>query len=158
MGVEGVHGAVYIPAQLNHLSSPLLTSPARSACVRQPVARRTSIMMKQCALLLLACVYAHAVPLEAGTKPGSCQDAVALGAAGQALDKINKDRTEGYVFGLHRLSNVNQMEHVSSVASMFFTVTLHAWYYAKLKRGNYLATVLKKNPVTYSVCKCNVFQ
>lgn len=69
--------------------------------------------MKQCVLLLLTIACAHGAPVDVLT-PGSCKDAVALGAAGQALNKINADRSEGYIFGLHRLSNVHQMTHVSN--------------------------------------------
>lgn len=69
--------------------------------------------MKQFLLLLLAIVCAHAAPVDVLT-PASCKDAIALGAAQQALNKINADRHEGYIFGLHRLSNVHEMKHVSS--------------------------------------------
>lgn len=49
---------------------------------------------------------------------GSCEDPQAKGAAQLALAKINRDRKEGYVFGLHRLSNVHMFKHVSPVAEL----------------------------------------
>ncbi|XP_029564025.1 fetuin B [Salmo trutta] len=116
-------------------------------------------MMKQCALLLLACVYAHAVPLEAGTKPGSCQDAVALGAAGQALDKINKDRTEGYVFGLHRLSNVNQMEHGETGVVFYLTMDVLETDCHVVSKKNAKDCVVPKaeNTPVYGQCKAVIY-
>ncbi|KAJ8010890.1 hypothetical protein DPEC_G00079840 [Dallia pectoralis] len=51
--------------------------------------------------------------------PGSCRDTVVLAAVEQAIDKLNKDRVEGYIFGLHRLRNVNQMEH-GNVGMVFY--------------------------------------
>ncbi|XP_071010947.1 fetuin B isoform X2 [Oncorhynchus clarkii lewisi] len=116
-------------------------------------------MMKQCALLLLACVYVHAAPLEAGMKPGSCQDAVALGAAGQALDKINKDRTEGYVFGLHRLSNVNQMEHGETGVVFYLTMdVLETDCHVVSKKNAKDCEVPKaENTPVYGQCKAVIY-
>lgn len=74
--------------------------------------------MKHCALLalllLLGCVHVRAAPVEQDNrKQGSCEDAVAKSAAELALTRINQDRKEGYVFALHRLSNVHMTKHVS---------------------------------------------
>lgn len=74
--------------------------------------RDRSSTMKQCLLLLLAVACVHAAPVDVLT-PASCKAPLALGAAEQALNKINADRREGYIFGLHRLSNVHEMKHVS---------------------------------------------
>lgn len=68
--------------------------------------------MKIHALLLLLCVCAHGAPKERPT-PGSCKDPEALGAAKLAMDRINKDRRQGYVLTLNRLCNVNEVQHVS---------------------------------------------
>lgn len=66
--------------------------------------------MKQCMLLLLAFVCVHGAP--AGVlPPSSCKDATTV--AEEATDKINHDRTTGYVFSLERISNVHQIRHVS---------------------------------------------
>lgn len=79
--------------------------------------------MKYCALLallLLALGCVRAAPVEGdGRVEGSCDDPVALGAAEQALIKINQDRKEGYVFALHRLANVHFNTHVSCDTSHF---------------------------------------
>lgn len=74
--------------------------------------------MKYCALLALllalGCVHVRAAPVEGdGRVEGSCEDPVALGAAEQALIKINQDRQEGYVFALRRLADVHFNTHVS---------------------------------------------
>lgn len=72
--------------------------------------------MKTCVLLSLLLVLgcARGVPVKpAAMEQGSCEDASAKGAAGLALTKINQDRQEGYIFSLHRLSNVHTTKHVS---------------------------------------------
>lgn len=76
--------------------------------------------MKQCVLLslllVLGCTHIHGAPVEVtGLEAGSCEDPQAKGAAQLALSKINHDRKEGYVFGLHRLSNVHMTKNVSPV-------------------------------------------
>lgn len=77
-----------------------------------------SLTMKNCALLALllalGCVHIRAAPVEGdGREEGPCDEPAALGAAEQALIKINQDRQEGYVFALQRLSNVHFSRHVS---------------------------------------------
>jgi len=63
-------------------------------------------------VLALGCVHVHGAPVEqAGMEEGSCEDAFAVSAARQALTKINQNREEGYLFSLHRLSNVHMMKH-----------------------------------------------
>lgn len=74
--------------------------------------------MKHCVLLslllVLGCVHIHSAPVEHGDlEQGSCEDASASAAARLALTKINQDRKEGYIFSLHRLSNVHTTKHVS---------------------------------------------
>lgn len=65
-------------------------------------------------LLALGCMHVHGAPVDqAGMQPWSCEDAQAKGAAGLALNKINQDRQEGYILGLHRLSNVHITKQVS---------------------------------------------
>lgn len=80
--------------------------------------------MKHCVLLslllALGCVQIHGAPVEQdGMEQGSCEDASAKGAAELALTKINQDRKEGYIFSLHRLSNVHMKKHVSHVTEIF---------------------------------------
>uniref|UniRef100_A0A3B4BMC5 Cystatin domain-containing protein n=1 Tax=Periophthalmus magnuspinnatus TaxID=409849 RepID=A0A3B4BMC5_9GOBI len=63
--------------------------------------------MKSCILLLLVFFGSSwGAPVEQeGLEEASCTDPVVLGAARQAMDKINKDRTEGYVYSLRDLAN-----------------------------------------------------
>lgn len=79
--------------------------------------------MKQCVLLLLllvlGCTHIRSAPVEVtGLEAGSCEDPQAKGAAQLALSKINNDRKEGYIFGLHRLSNVHMTKNVSLVLNV----------------------------------------
>ena len=74
--------------------------------------------MKHCVLLslllALGCMHVRGAPVEqGGLEQASCEDASVKGAAGLALTKINKDRQEGYIFALHRLSNAHMQKHVS---------------------------------------------
>lgn len=70
-------------------------------------------------LLALGCTHILSAPVEdTGIEAGSCEDPQAKGAAQLALAKINQDRKEGYIFGLHRLSNVHILKHVSPVAEL----------------------------------------
>lgn len=73
--------------------------------------------MKHCVLLslllALGCMNIRAAPVNDAMVEGSCEDASAIGAAKEALTKINRDRKEGYIFSLRRLSNVHMKEHVS---------------------------------------------
>ncbi|KAL1250822.1 hypothetical protein QQF64_018618 [Cirrhinus molitorella] len=77
--------------------------------------------MKQCVVLMMAFLCVHGAPVDVLT-PGSCQDAVASGAAAEAMNKINLDRTEGYVFSLDRLSNVHYMKHGESGIVFYLTL------------------------------------
>ncbi|XP_068446225.1 fetuin-B-like [Clinocottus analis] len=72
-------------------------------------------------LLALWCVPGAPVA-QGGMNEGSCEDASAMAAAGLALSEINLDRTEGYVFALHRLSNVHTAQHGEN--GMVFYLTL----------------------------------
>ncbi|KAL1022865.1 hypothetical protein UPYG_G00033480 [Umbra pygmaea] len=116
-------------------------------------------MMKECALFLLACVYAHAAPLETNTKPGSCTDALALGAAGQALDKINLDRTEGYIFALHRLSNVHEMNHGENGIVFYLTMDVLETKCHVLSRKNAKDCEVRptSNTPVYGQCKAAIY-
>ncbi len=90
--------------------------------------------MKQCVVLMMAFLCIHGAPVDVLT-PGSCQDAVANGAAAESMNKINLDRTEGYVFSLDRLSNVHYMKHVSHVqVLMFLWIILHSKLTFTIKR------------------------
>lgn len=79
--------------------------------------------MRDCVLLSLllavGCMNIRAAPMETDAmEEGSCEDASAMGAAKEALTKINHDRKEGYVFSLRRLSNVHMKKHVSHTTQL----------------------------------------
>ncbi|KAI7789580.1 fetuin-B [Triplophysa rosa] len=77
--------------------------------------------MKQCVILMMVTLCVRGAPVDPLT-PGSCQDAAANGAAAEALNKINLDRTEGYVFSMDRLSNVHYMKHGETGVVFYLTL------------------------------------
>ncbi|XP_071369297.1 fetuin B [Centroberyx affinis] len=120
--------------------------------------------MKHGALLMLllvaGCVCVHAAPVEqGGMEPGSCKDASALGAAGRALTKINQDRQEGYVFQLHRLSNVNMMTHGETGVVFYLTldvVETNCHVLSRKEAKDCQARPLEDTPV-YGQCKAAIY-
>ncbi|KAI1891572.1 hypothetical protein AGOR_G00145170 [Albula goreensis] len=64
--------------------------------------------MKLCALLLLVCLY----PAWALTPQPSlgCEDPANLMVAREAVDKINADRQEGYLFSFNLINDLTQSE------------------------------------------------
>ncbi|MCI4383565.1 hypothetical protein PGIGA_G00027890 [Pangasianodon gigas] len=79
--------------------------------------------MKQCMLLLLAFVCIHGAPVGV-LPPSSCNDATTAFVAGEAIDKINQDRTTGYVFSLERVSNVHQTRHGETGVVFYLTIDI----------------------------------
>ena len=95
--------------------------------------------MKHCVLLslLLALGCVRAAPVETvGIEEGSCEDASAKRAAGLAITKINQDRQEGYIFALHRLSNVHMTKHVSPYEDIISEVNRKLYYQAVFNGQN----------------------
>ncbi|XP_054458650.1 histidine-rich glycoprotein-like [Anoplopoma fimbria] len=83
--------------------------------------------MKHCVLLslllALGCAHVQGAPVAPdGMEQGSCEDATAMAAAGLALTKINQDRQEGYVFALHRLSNMHMAKHGETGVVFYLTL------------------------------------
>ncbi|KAJ8279616.1 hypothetical protein COCON_G00066820 [Conger conger] len=62
-------------------------------------------------LLLLAFVCINGAPVNSSLEPGNCQDPFTQSAAEQALDRINRDRRQGYVFAPHRLNSAHHTKH-----------------------------------------------
>ncbi|XP_062306222.1 fetuin B [Osmerus eperlanus] len=115
--------------------------------------------MKQCFVLLLACVCTHGAPLDPGLTPGSCQDASALGAAGLALTKINEDRKEGFVYSLHRLSNVHQMQHAETGTVFYLTLDVletNCHVFSMKDWRSCAAREISNRPV-YGQCKATIY-
>ncbi|XP_077440940.1 fetuin B [Vanacampus margaritifer] len=83
--------------------------------------------MKTCllfsVLLALCRVHVQGAPVDPDAMAmESCEDALALGAASEALSKINQDRQEGYVFSLHRLSNAHSTKHGETGIVFYLTL------------------------------------
>ncbi|XP_030289807.1 fetuin B isoform X2 [Sparus aurata] len=111
-------------------------------------------------LLALGCMHVHGAPVEQdGMQQGSCEDAQAKGAAQQALNKINQDRQEGYVLGLHRLSNVHITKHDENGAVFYLTLDVVETNCSVLSRKDYKsceARPVHDTPV-YGQCKAAIF-
>lgn len=97
-------------------------------CLRETDGESSQAFTMKCCVLLsmllaLGCVHVYGAPVEQdGMEQGSCTDAQALGAAGQAMTKINQDRHEGYIFALHRLSDVHTTKHGETGVVFYLTM------------------------------------
>lgn len=117
--------------------------------------------MKFCILSLLlvaGCVYAAPVD-QGGIQPGSCTDALALGAANEALNKINLNRVTGYVLQLHRLSNVNFMVHEETGQVFYLTmevVETKCHVLSKKPAAECMARDTSETPV-YGQCRAIIY-
>ncbi|XP_061540039.1 fetuin B [Phycodurus eques] len=83
--------------------------------------------MKNCLLfsllLALGCVHIQAAPVDQDAMVmESCEDALVMGAAREALTKINQDRQEGYILTLHRLSNAHSTKHGETGIVFYLTL------------------------------------
>jgi len=110
------------------------------------------------ALLLVGRVLAAPVEPAAMT-PGSCKDPHALGAAKQALAKINQDRREGYVFGLHRLSNVHMARHGETGVVYYLTLDVVETNCSVLSRRSAAQCETRQLAATpkYGQCKAAIY-
>ncbi|KAM9358425.1 fetuin B [Symphorus nematophorus] len=120
--------------------------------------------MKYCLLLslllLVGCVHIHGAPVEQdGLEQGSCEDASAKGAAQQALTKINQDRLEGYVFALHRLSNVHMKKHGENGMVFYLTLDVVETNCSVLSKGDWKDCEARSTDDTpvYGQCKAAIF-
>ncbi|CAL8307454.1 unnamed protein product [Lota lota] len=120
--------------------------------------------MKFLSLLSLACVVcmtlaAPVVEDNGGMKTGSCADAIALSAAGLAVSEINKDRQEGYILGLHRLANVNEMRHAETGVVFYLTMDVVETDCHVLSKKNWRSCEprhMEDTPV-YGQCKATIY-
>ncbi|XP_037324934.1 fetuin-B-like [Pungitius pungitius] len=120
--------------------------------------------MKHCMLLplllALGCMYVRAAPMaHEGVEEGSCEDASAIGAAGLAITKINQDRVEGYVFGLHRLSNVHVKRHGQSGTVFYLTLDVVETNCSVLSKKDWKACEARPTHDTpvYGQCKAAIY-
>ncbi|KAK9974751.1 hypothetical protein ABG768_022828 [Culter alburnus] len=114
--------------------------------------------MKQCVALMMAFLCVHGAPVDI-LAPGSCQDAVASGAASEAMNKINLDRTEGYIFSLDRLSNVHHMKHGETGTVFYLTFDVLETKCHVLSKKNWRNCEIR-NPEEYPVygqCKAIMY-
>ncbi|XP_070765438.1 fetuin B [Enoplosus armatus] len=120
--------------------------------------------MKHCGLLALllalGCVHINGAPVaQDGLEQGSCEDASAIGAAGLALNKINHDRQEGYIFGLHRLSNVHTKEHGEIGVVFYLTLDVVETNCSVLSRKDWKSCEARPthNTPVYGQCKAAIY-
>ncbi|KAJ8418904.1 hypothetical protein AAFF_G00004030 [Aldrovandia affinis] len=117
-------------------------------------------MKRQCALLLVACVYAYGAPVEPPTMmPGNCKDPSTLGAAGLALTRINRDRKQGYIFSLSRLSNANHMRHGPTGVVFYLTMDVLETKCHVLSKREWKSCEVRQiddTPV-YGQCKATIY-
>ncbi|MED6281187.1 hypothetical protein CHARACLAT_018599 [Characodon lateralis] len=116
--------------------------------------------MKTSVLFLLVLGSVYGAPVEqGGLQPGSCEDASAVNAAHLALSKINLDRSEGYVFSLHRLSNVNLGKHGETGVVFYLTLDVVETNCSVLSRKDWKQCEARRDaemPV-YGQCKATIY-
>ncbi|MEQ2162450.1 hypothetical protein GOODEAATRI_019901 [Goodea atripinnis] len=116
--------------------------------------------MKTCVLFLLVLGSVYGAPVEqGGLQPGSCEDASAVNAAHLALSKINLDRSDGYVFSLHRLSNVNLGKHGETGVVFYLTLDVVETNCSVLSRKDWKECEARRDaemPV-YGQCKATIY-
>uniref|UniRef100_A0AAY5ECG5 Cystatin fetuin-B-type domain-containing protein n=2 Tax=Electrophorus electricus TaxID=8005 RepID=A0AAY5ECG5_ELEEL len=109
-------------------------------------------------LLLLAIASVRGIPVHPLTA-GSCTDAPAHGAAAQALDQINLERTEGYVLSLERLSNVHVRRHGEAGVVYYLTIDVLETKCHVLSKNNWRKCEVRdigENPV-YGQCRAVIY-
>lgn len=113
--------------------------------------------MKQFVLLLLPFL---SVNVGLGMlPPGSCKDATAVFVAGEAINKINQDRTTGYVFSLERLSHVHYTLHGDTGVVFYLTIDILETKCHVLSKKSYKECEhrdIGDNPV-YGQCKAVMY-
>ncbi|XP_036612332.1 fetuin-B [Trichosurus vulpecula] len=70
-------------------------------------------------LVLVPSCWSDSIPAAPLLLPRSCNDSQVLSVAGLALQGINDDRKEGYVFSLNRVADV-QEQHQTGSSSMYY--------------------------------------
>ncbi|KAL6469121.1 hypothetical protein MHYP_G00226450 [Metynnis hypsauchen] len=117
-----------------------------------------SYTMKQCVLLLLVFACGHGAP--AGIVPSSsCKDVSSKDAAAQAMDKINLERSEGYIFSLERLSNVGLLRHGETGVVYYLTIDVLETDCHVLSKKNWRDCKVRdigRHPV-YGQCKAVIY-
>ncbi|XP_068446226.1 fetuin-B-like [Clinocottus analis] len=109
-------------------------------------------------LLALWCVPGAPVA-HGGMKEGSCEDALAMAAAGLALSEINLDRTEGFVFALHHLSNVHTAQHGENGMVFYLTLDVVETICSVHSKKDWKACEIRDTTSTpvYGQCKAAIY-
>ncbi|XP_049578088.1 fetuin B [Syngnathus scovelli] len=120
-------------------------------------------MMKSCLLsflLALGCVPIQGAPVDQDAMAmESCEDAVALGAAKEALSKINQERQEGYILSLLRLSNAHSTKHGETGIVFYLTLDVVETNCSVLSRKDWKdceARPTEQTPV-YGQCNAAIY-
>uniref|UniRef100_A0A3B5L2X5 Cystatin domain-containing protein n=1 Tax=Xiphophorus couchianus TaxID=32473 RepID=A0A3B5L2X5_9TELE len=109
--------------------------------------------MKTCVLFLLVVGSVYSAPVEqGGIQAGSCEDPSVVSAAHLALSKINLDRVDGYVFSLHRLSNVHLDRHGENGVVYYLNLDVVETNCSVLSRRDW-----KKCEQVYGQCKAAIY-
>ncbi|XP_054646644.1 fetuin B [Dunckerocampus dactyliophorus] len=111
-------------------------------------------------LLALGCVHIHSAPVDQDAMQAEpCDDALVMGAAREALTKINRDRQEGYILGLHRLSNAHSAKHGETGFVFYLTLDVVETNCSVLSKKDWKdceARPMQDTPV-YGQCKAAIY-
>ncbi|KAK7889014.1 hypothetical protein WMY93_024574 [Mugilogobius chulae] len=94
----------------------------------------------------------HEAPEEA-----SCTDPIVLGAAKQAMDQINKDRTEGYVYHLRDLANAHILKHGENSEMFYLTMNVLETNCSVLHKAHDCEVRDTASVPVYGQCKVAIF-
>ncbi|XP_030582393.1 histidine-rich glycoprotein-like [Archocentrus centrarchus] len=110
-------------------------------------------------LLVLGCVTINGVPLGLRRiEPGSCEDPSTKAAAELALTKINQDRKEGYIFGLHRISNAHLKKTGQTFVTFYLTLDVVETNCSVLSKKDWKSCEIRPthNMPVYGQCKAAI--
>eukprot|EP00066_Takifugu_rubripes_P024210 XP_011613476.1 PREDICTED: fetuin-B-like [Takifugu rubripes] len=99
-------------------------------------------------LLALGCTHIRSAPVETTGLEAEL-----------ALSKINQDRTEGYVFGLQRLSNVHMTKHGENGVVFYLTLDVVETNCSVLSKKDWKSCEIRPlaNTPVYGQCKAAIF-
>ncbi|XP_057697905.1 fetuin B [Corythoichthys intestinalis] len=111
-------------------------------------------------LLALGCMLIQSAPVDQDAMAmESCEDALALGAAKEALTKINRDRHEGYILSLHRLSNAHSTKHGETGIVFYLTLDVVETNCSVLSKKDWEECEARPttNTPVYGQCKAAIY-
>ncbi|KAJ8374351.1 hypothetical protein SKAU_G00049310 [Synaphobranchus kaupii] len=115
--------------------------------------------MKHCGLLLLVCACVYGAPVGPSLEPGSCKDPSTRGAAELALTRINRDRRQGFVFSLNRLSNAHHTMHGPMGVVFYLTLDVLETNCHVLSKRDWKSCEVRQAEDTpiYGQCKATIY-